>query len=37
MKSDNVVIRTIINMVIEGFHSVMGRNVRFNAMKIQNG
>ncbi len=28
MKSDNVVVRTIINMCIEGFHSVMGRNVR---------
>ncbi len=29
MKSDNVVVRTIINMGIEGFHSIMG--------KIQNG
>ncbi len=28
MKSDNVVLRTIINMGIEGFHSVMGRNIR---------
>ncbi len=29
MKSDNVVVRTIINMEgIEGFHSVMGRNIR---------
>ncbi len=28
MKSDNVVVRTIINMAIEGFHSVMGRNLR---------
>ncbi len=28
MKSNNVVVRTIINMGIEGFHSVMGRNIR---------
>ncbi len=28
MKSDNVVVRTIINMGIEGFHSVMGRNLK---------
>ncbi len=28
MKSDNVIIRTIINMGIEGFQSVMGRNLR---------
>ncbi len=28
MKTDNVVVRTIINMGIEGFHSVMGRNLR---------
>ncbi len=27
MKSDNVVVRTIINMSIEGFHSVMGSNL----------
>ncbi len=28
MKSDNVVVRTIINMGIEGFHAVMGSNLR---------
>ncbi len=28
MKSDNVVVRTIINMGIAGFHSVMGNNIR---------
>ncbi len=28
MESDNVVVRTIINMSIEGLHSVMERNVR---------
>ncbi len=29
MKSDNIVVRTIINMEgIGGFHSVMGRNIR---------
>ncbi len=28
MKSDNVVVRTIINMNIGGFHSVMRRNMR---------
>ncbi len=28
MKSDNVVVRTIINMSIGGFHSVMGINIR---------
>ncbi len=28
MKSDSVVGRTIINMGIEGFHSVVGRNLR---------
>ncbi len=28
IKSDNVVVRTNINMGIEGFHSVMGRNLR---------
>ncbi len=28
MQSDNVIMRTIINMGIEGFLSVMGRNIR---------
>ncbi len=28
MTRDNVVVRTIINMGIGGFHSVMGRNLR---------
>ncbi len=28
MKSDNVVVRTIINIGIEEFHSVMGRTIR---------
>ncbi len=28
MKSDNVVVRTIINMSVGGFHSVIGRSVR---------
>ncbi len=28
MESDNVVVRTIINMDIEGCHSVMARNLR---------
>ncbi len=28
MKSDNVVVRTIRNMAIEGFHFVMWKNVR---------
>ncbi len=28
MKSDNVVVRTIISMGIEGFHSVMRRHLR---------
>ncbi len=37
MKSDNVVVRTITNMFIGGFHSLMGRNIRINAIKIQNG
>ncbi len=35
MKSDNVVVRTIINMVIEGFHSVMGRNLRLMQSKFK--
>ncbi len=35
MKSDNVVVRTIINMDIEGFHSVMGRNVRLMQSKFK--
>ncbi len=28
IKPDNVVVRTIINMGIEGFHSVIGRSIR---------
>ncbi len=36
MKSDTVVVRTIINMGMEVFHSVMGRNLKINAIKIQN-
>ncbi len=35
MKSDNIVVRTIINMVIEGFHSVKGRNVRLMQSKFK--
>ncbi len=35
MKSDNVVVRTIINMGIEGFHSVMGRNLRLMQSKFK--
>ncbi len=35
LKSDNVVVRTIINMDIEGFHSVMGRNVRLRQSKFK--
>ncbi len=37
MKSDNAVIRTIINMGIEGFRSVYGEKLKINAIKIQNG
>ncbi len=38
-KSDNVVVRTIINIDIGGFHSVIGRNLglmqtRFNMEEI---
>ncbi len=38
MKSDNVVVRTIRNMGIEGFHSVMGRNIRLmqSRFKMEN-
>ncbi len=35
MKSDNVVVRTIMNMGIEGFHSVMGRNLRLMPSKFK--
>ncbi len=28
IKSDNVVVRTIINMIIRGFHCVMWRKIR---------
>ncbi len=35
MKSDSVVIRTIINMGIEGFYSVMGRNLRLMQSKFK--
>ncbi len=35
MKSDNVLVRTIINMGIEGFHAVMGRNLRLMQSKFK--
>ncbi len=35
MKSDNVVVRKIINMGIEGFHFVMGRNIRLMLSKFK--
>ncbi len=35
MKSDNVVVRTIINLSIEGFHSFMGRNLRLMQSKFK--
>ncbi len=35
MKSDNVVVKTIINMGVEGFHSVMGRNLRLMQSKFK--
>ncbi len=35
MKSDYVVVRTIINMDIEGFHSVRGRNLRLMQSKFK--
>ncbi len=35
MESYNVVVRTIINMGIEGFHSVMGRNLRLMQSKFK--
>ncbi len=35
MKSDNVVVRTIINMGIEGFHPIMGRNLRLMQSKFK--
>ncbi len=39
MKSDNVVVRTIISMGIGGYHSVMGRNVRLmqSRFKMEEG
>ncbi len=35
MKSDSVVVRTIINIGNEGFHSVMGRNLRLMQSKFK--
>ncbi len=35
MTSDNVVVITIINMGIEGFHSVMGRNIRVMQLRFK--
>ncbi len=35
MKSDNVVVRTIINMSIDRFHSVMARNLRLMQSKFK--
>ncbi len=35
MKSDDVVVRTIMYMRIEGFHSVMGRNLRLMQSKFK--
>ncbi len=35
MKSDNIVVRTIINMVIEGFPSVMGRYIRLMQSRLK--
>ncbi len=35
MKSDNVVVRTIINMDFEGFDSVMGKNLRLMQSKFK--
>ncbi len=35
MKSDNVVVRTMINMGSEGFYSVMGRNLRLMQSKFK--
>ncbi len=35
MRSDNVVVRTIMNMGIEGFHSVMGRHLRLMQSKFK--
>ncbi len=34
MKSENVAVRTIINVCIEGFHSVMGRNLTRKSAKL---
>ncbi len=35
MRSNNVVARTIINMDIQGFHPVMGRNLRLMQSKFK--
>ncbi len=35
LKADNVIVRTIINMAIEGFPSVMGRNLRLMQSKFK--
>ncbi len=35
MKSDNVLVRTIINNGNEGFHFVMGRNLRLMQSKFK--
>ncbi len=35
MQSDNVVVRTMINMCIEGLHSVIRRNVRLMQSKFE--
>ncbi len=37
MESDIVVVRTIINMCIEGFHSIMGRHLRLMQSKLKMG
>ncbi len=35
MKSNDVVVRTMINMGIEGFHSVNGRNLRLRQSNLK--
>ncbi len=35
MKSDDIVVRAIIKMGIEGFQSVMGRNLRLIQLKFK--
>ncbi len=35
IKSDNVLVRPIVNMGIRGFHSVMGEKHKINTIKIQ--